>query len=183
MRTEICVFWDFAQRRVVVIYRRFVTTYRPNLQGSAVQNYHYMLRKIRKESRRHWHCDGSLNRHWWCNLLTVVTHSPSQSRTMVSSSVQAGLAACEWKETGIAVVCIVVLHWAGWDGEKMTRIAVVCIVALHWAGWDGDKSEGNFLLVLPVSERRKVLMPCLFVLMLRVTCTGWDPVCLSLCYE
>jgi hypothetical protein len=27
-------FWDIKQRRVVILYRRFGTTYRPHLQGS-----------------------------------------------------------------------------------------------------------------------------------------------------
>jgi len=30
---EIAFFWDFTQRRFVVCYRRFGTTYRPNLQS------------------------------------------------------------------------------------------------------------------------------------------------------
>jgi hypothetical protein len=31
---EICVFWDVTQRRVVILYRYFRTTYRPHLQES-----------------------------------------------------------------------------------------------------------------------------------------------------
>jgi len=100
-----------------------------------------------------WHRGGRHNLHWWCNLFTGCD-SPNQSRTMVSSSVQAGLAACEWKTTGIAVVCIVVFYWARSNGEK---------------------SESNFLSVLPVSQRKKVSRPCPCVLMLRATCTRWDP--------
>jgi hypothetical protein len=78
METVISVlFWDFMQHRVVVMYRRFETTYRSHLQGSSsprrplkmgpighpetsVQNCHSMLHKIPKEHRSHLHHGRSL---------------------------------------------------------------------------------------------------------------------------
>jgi hypothetical protein len=55
---------------------------------------------------------------------------------MVSNSVQAGLAACEWKTTGITVMYMAVIL----NSERQKRKQI----------------ESNFLSVLPVSERRKV---------------------------
>jgi hypothetical protein len=54
------LFWDITQRRVVILYRRFGTTYRSHLQGSlkmgrkvcfetSVQNYYSTLRNIPEE--------------------------------------------------------------------------------------------------------------------------------------
>ena len=56
------------ERRMVVSYRRFGTTYRSHLQGmgpigcpeTSVRNYHSTLRKITKELRSHVHRGGSL---------------------------------------------------------------------------------------------------------------------------
>jgi hypothetical protein len=55
---------------------------------------------------------------------------------------------------------------------KKTEIVVLGVVVLYSARRDGEKSEGNFLSVLPVSERRKVPRPCPFVLKVRATCTS-----------
>jgi hypothetical protein len=74
------LFWDITQRRVVVPYRRFGTTYRSHLQGpssfsgtvcpakrgpigcpeTSVQNFHSALRNIPEECRYHLSRGGSL---------------------------------------------------------------------------------------------------------------------------
>ena len=69
---QAAIFWDFTQRRMVASYRRFGTTYRPNLQGSfswtawplktgpigcletLARNYRSTLRVIPKERRSHY---------------------------------------------------------------------------------------------------------------------------------
>jgi hypothetical protein len=62
---ESALFWDIAQRWVVILYRRFGATYRSYLQGTSwplnmgpigcpetsVQNYHSTLRNIAEERR------------------------------------------------------------------------------------------------------------------------------------
>jgi len=67
------LFWDFMERRFVVSYRRFGTSYRPHLQGSNslhvwtdglsrnVGKYQYTLRNISEERICHLNRGGSLN--------------------------------------------------------------------------------------------------------------------------
>jgi hypothetical protein len=89
------LFWDFTQRRNVVSYRCFGTTYRPHLQGTflsvltyrshlqrslkmdpigypetSTRNYHTTLRKIPKERGCHLHREGSLK---W-RILMICNH-------------------------------------------------------------------------------------------------------------
>ena len=72
------VFWGIMLRRVVIVYRRFGTTYRSHIQGStswtswplkmgpirrpetSVKDYHSTLRNIPEERRSHQHRGGSL---------------------------------------------------------------------------------------------------------------------------
>ena len=58
------LFWEFTQRRLVVCYRRFGTTYRSIFKGQAVQedlvtNYQSTLRNIPEERRSHLYRGGS----------------------------------------------------------------------------------------------------------------------------
>jgi len=68
------LFWYITQRRVVILCRRFGTTYRPHLRGSrsarrmeptgcpetSVANYHSTLRNISEERRFNLHRGGRL---------------------------------------------------------------------------------------------------------------------------
>ena len=67
------LFWDITQRSVVVLYRRFGTTYWSHLEGSrplkmgplgcpemSVQNYQSAMCNISEEGRSHLHLCGSL---------------------------------------------------------------------------------------------------------------------------
>ena len=68
------LFWDIMQRRAVILYRRFGTTYPSHLQGSrrslkmrplgcpesSVQNYRSTLRNVPEDRRCHLHSGGSL---------------------------------------------------------------------------------------------------------------------------
>jgi len=73
------VFWDFTERRFVVNYQRFGTTYRSRLQGSNslhiwtdglsrnVGNYQYTLRNITEELICHLNRGGSLKSYLEAN--------------------------------------------------------------------------------------------------------------------
>jgi hypothetical protein len=60
------LFWEVTQRRLIVIYRRFWTTYQSHLQWSSsprrtsVTNYQSALRNKPEQRRSHSNCDGSL---------------------------------------------------------------------------------------------------------------------------
>jgi hypothetical protein len=70
--SEITIFWDITRRRVVIIYRRFGSTYRSRLQFLTLddvtdmlfrnvgKNYHTTLRNTPEERRSHQHRRGSL---------------------------------------------------------------------------------------------------------------------------
>ena len=58
MQMVSALFWDITQRRVVILYRHFETTYRSILKveliccpETLVQNYHAMLHNIPEEHR------------------------------------------------------------------------------------------------------------------------------------
>jgi hypothetical protein len=55
------LFWAIMRRRVVIVYRRFGTTYRSHFTGQESEyNYHTTPRNIPEERRSHQHHGGSV---------------------------------------------------------------------------------------------------------------------------
>lgn len=65
--------WDFSQRRILLSYRSFGTTYRFHIQGLSRNVYKKLystLRKTQSERRSHLHSSGSLKSHEPTNQLS-----------------------------------------------------------------------------------------------------------------
>jgi hypothetical protein len=136
------LFWNVTQRRFVVSYRRFRTTYLSHLQGSSspVTSYQSTPLHIQEERRSHWHRGGSL-----------------KSRKAIRHSISLTLNhPCFFKLNYLEIVtlyminknCLVLASWpchrsGSWSPTSRSRgqgsVAMHSVWNLWWTKWHWDR--------------------------------------------
>jgi hypothetical protein len=136
------LFWDITQRRVVILYRRFGTTYRSHLQGSlkmgrkvcfetSVQNYHSTLRNIAEERMIQENnafmifanCKVTNSKHNISVLYNVIDLKRIQKKSVYI--------ACYCLFSFRASGCLLVHHWLDKSGVKFKTLKS-CLLCEHW---------------------------------------------------